>query len=59
MIKFVKIKDPQNGYDSTDIIMRTDAIGLPEIVKDFEDFLRACGYRFEGELDFVSEDDSE
>lgn len=54
MIKFVKYQDLDNHFDKTKIIMKTDAITLGEIITDFENFLRACGYVFEGELDFVN-----
>jgi len=26
---------------------------LPDVIQSFEDFLLACGYRFEGHLDLV------
>jgi len=30
---------------------------LPEIFTHFEDFLRGCGFRFDGVLDFVEDED--
>lgn len=29
---------------------------LPEVVESFESFLRACGYSFDGSLDFIEEE---
>jgi hypothetical protein len=33
-----------------------ESIELGEIVANFEDFLRGCGFRFDGVLDFVEDE---
>jgi hypothetical protein len=29
---------------------------LPQVVEEFENFLRGCGYHFDGHLDFVDDE---
>jgi len=36
--------------------MEFKAVMLDEIVANFEDFLRGCGFVFEGHLDFVEDE---
>jgi hypothetical protein len=36
--------------------MEFKAVRLDEIVANFEDFLRGCGFVFEGHLDFVEDE---
>lgn len=38
-------------------IVQTDAHHLPEVIEEFQTFLRGCGYYFNGVLEFVDEDD--
>ena len=38
------------------LAMSFDSQTLPEIVANFEDFLRGCGFRFDGVLDFVEDE---
>ena len=37
-------------------IVQTDAHHLPEVIEEFQTFLRGCGYYFDGELEFVEEE---
>ena len=37
--------------------VQTDAHFLPEVIEEFQTFLRGCGYYFNGVLEFVDEDD--
>jgi hypothetical protein len=37
--------------------MEFEAQTLPDILAHFEDFLRGCGFRFDGVLDFVEDED--
>ena len=37
-------------------ILESTAVELPQILVNFEDFLRGCGFRFDGVLDIVDED---
>lgn len=43
---FIKNKDPENKYDRVDVtfeISEKDTV-LDDLVEDFTDFLKACGY---------------
>lgn len=43
--EFIKRRDPNNRFDITEISVRTECdLKLPEMIKAFEDFLRAVGY---------------
>lgn len=44
MIKFEKTRDQGNEYDLTDIFMCTDHIAAQDLLDEFANFLRACGY---------------
>jgi hypothetical protein len=37
--------------------VQTDAHVLPEVIEEFQTFLRGCGYYFNGVLEFVDEND--
>jgi hypothetical protein len=39
--------------------MEFESVDLTEIVSHFEDFLRGCGFVFEGHLDFVEDEDEQ
>lgn len=51
--KFTKTADDQSKFDSANLTMETSAVYLPDILKDFEDFLKGCGFVFEGSLEVV------
>lgn len=55
---FKKIKDEQNPYDTTTVIVKIDTVTLGDLLEGFEDFLRACGYQFKGNLNIVDEYDA-
>ena len=38
------------------VFIEFEAQTLPDIVANFEDFLRGCGFMFDGHLDFVEDD---
>lgn len=44
MIEFKKTPSPDNHFDRTEIIFRTEAEKLTDILEDFKDFLLGCGY---------------
>ena len=44
MIKFIKLKDPDNHFDQSDVEMTIYHEGLSEVVEEFICFLKACGY---------------
>lgn len=58
MIKFIKYKDPDNHYDKTTVIIKSESVVLQDILEDFEEFLKACGFNFDGHLDIVSDHDN-
>jgi hypothetical protein len=54
--KFVKTRDPENHFDNSDVLIRTDSHDLLELLEEFENFLKACGFSLEGHLDIVQDD---
>lgn len=42
--KFTKNVDLDNDYDTTRLIVYSDAETLPELLSDFLNFIRACGF---------------
>lgn len=56
MYKFIKTKKKQNPYDIVDIEMMIDDATLDEMLENYGNFLRACGFVFEGQLGIVTED---
>lgn len=52
MFIFKKLKDKDNRFDTNDVIMRSEAMTIPEIMEDFRDFLKGCGYRFKDESEY-------
>lgn len=55
MFIFKKLKDKDNRFDTNDIIMRSEAMTIPEIMEDFRDFLKGCGFRFKDESEYGGE----
>ena len=56
MYKFIKLKNPKNSHDTTDVAIRVNNEStLPELLQAFEDFLLACGFVIKG--DIVIEED--
>lgn len=56
-IKFVKERDLDNPFSVSDIDFTVHAVSLPDMVENFELFLRACGFIFDGHLDIVEDED--
>ena len=55
---FVKEGDGTAMEDNqANVGMEFEAMMLDEIVANFEDFLRGCGFEFDGHLDFVKDED--
>lgn len=44
--KFIKIKDPENEFDKTDITfeIKNEDVILDDLVEEFVNFLKAVGY---------------
>lgn len=57
MIKFIKTKDETNHFDHTNLIMETESETLGDLLEDFTDFLKGCGYYPKGRLDFIEEEE--
>lgn len=57
MIRFQKIKDKDNEFDNTDVLIETISITVTDLLEDFKHFLNACGYIINGTL--VVEPDEE
>ena len=45
------------GQPTSTITHETNAVTLEEILQSFEDHLRGCGFRFEGHLDIINEEE--
>jgi hypothetical protein len=57
MIKFVKLPDEDNQHDRSKIIYKTDSETLEGVIEGFQDFLKACGYNFDGRLEIVQDEE--
>lgn len=57
MFKFIKNHE-KNLYDSHEstITMETNSEQLFDILRDFENFLRGCGYVIDGTIELVRND---
>lgn len=53
MYQFTKFKDPENKFDNSDLVMTCDTIVLSELLENFENFLKGCGYIFEGSVQII------
>lgn len=57
MIRFTKtVKRADDSYDTVEVSTSEHA-SLSELIEQFENFLRASGYSFDGYLEMVEEDD--
>lgn len=61
MYKFIKTKDPNNEYDTHDVIVTVDnnELTLPQLLEVFKGFLQACTFCFKigDQLDVVNDTD--
>lgn len=45
------------SLDKTRIVVQVDgSLAIPELLETFEQFMRGCGFHFDGHLDIVEED---
>ena len=58
MHTFHKTCDPANRHDTSEVIVRTEAEELSNLVNAFEDYLRACGFYFHGQRIELVDDDT-
>lgn len=42
-----------------EIVITTDAVALPELLQEFQDFLYAMGFNFKGTVDIVEEEEED
>lgn len=58
MIKFLKTLDPNNPLvvAKVEFTLPSNDVSLTDMVNEFQNFLKACGYIFNGELDFREEE---
>ena len=56
MYKFIKTRDPRNQFDQSDILLKTDAAMLSDILDDIKGFLQACGFIIDGDLEVVKDE---
>lgn len=48
--------EKENPFDTTEVEFRVDTVSLQELIEQFEAFLRACGFSFEGNLEIVEDE---
>ncbi len=54
MIQFIKTTDPENKYDVSDVIFKlTNDSSIDDMLQEFERFLLACSYKFNGKIEIV------
>lgn len=51
--KFIKEKNVDNKFDTTEITFNVDTIDLNDLIYEFELFLKASGFNFDGNLEIV------
>ncbi len=56
--KFIKIKNPDNKFDLSDITfeIEQEELTLSDLISEIEDFIKACGFDFDGHLNIVEEE---
>ena len=52
MYKFIKTKDQDNPYDTTNVTIEivTDGVTTDNLCETFEKFLKACGFYIDGKI---------
>lgn len=54
---FQKLKDEENRFDKSTVNFEVEAVTYVELLEEFEHFLRASGFRFDGRVEIVPEDE--
>ncbi len=57
--KFSKVADENNPYDNSHIEHTVNSVSLPDLINEFENFLRGCGFIFDGHLTIEDEEQDE
>ncbi len=57
MIQFIKTKNVANAFDISDIVfsIKDNDTALEDILKEFDCFLKACGFNYNGEVTIFDE----
>ena len=55
MFRFEHVSE-YSSQPNTTVNVTTDAVSLPDILGSMEDFLRGCGFHFDGHLGIVEEE---
>lgn len=53
---FKKEKDLNNTFDNTTVELAVDTESQDEILTAFEEFLRGCGFYFDGTIELVKDE---
>lgn len=48
---FKKLRDEENRFDISSVVFKVESETLPEIVEEFERFLKASGFTFDWSLE--------
>lgn len=56
---FKKLMDPNNHFDTSEIVIKSCALTLSEVLEDMEALLVAAGYKFSGNLEIVDDGDDQ
>lgn len=58
MFIFKKLPDETNQFDVSEVTLAMQGEGhsLTAVLEEFEAFLKACGYHFNGRIDIVEEE---
>jgi hypothetical protein len=52
--KFIKERDENNTFDITEITFNVEAVQLEDLIQEFELFLKASGFIFDGNLEILN-----
>jgi len=58
MIRFIKTRDQENEFEVADVTFEipNNDVSLDKLLLEFECFLKACGYEYKGNLNFVEDE---
>lgn len=56
--RFTKFTKDTDSMPTVEVFLPSDGTPLLDVLESFEDFLRACGYQFRGNLEIVDWDHS-
>lgn len=56
---FSKKMDPDNRFDCTNVTVEVDTVSLNDLIEAFGEFLKGCGYSYNGTLEVVEPDEAQ